>query len=124
MVYNDDGVFYLRMFGTTTRLEVDIMLDEININKLIGEDKKADENKDGNALNNHTMCITSFPDPFANCCFIGEDLLYVCIYHNASYTHYHFIWNTIKNCREGAIVKIKIEEASRINFPYKSFYNN
>ena len=99
------------------------MIDELNINKLIGDDKTVDENKDGNGLNNHTMCISSFPDPFANCCFINEDFIYVCIYHNASSSHYHFIWNIQQNYRRGRIVKIKFENGSRSNFPYKSFYN-
>ena len=98
-------------------------MDELNINKMIGEDKTADENKDSGGLNNNMICIYSFADPFANCCFINDEFIYVCLYHNVSHSHYHFIWNTKQNFRRGRIVKIKFENGSRTNFPYKSFYN-
>ena len=71
-------MFYLRTFGKETRNEVDIEANEININELLN-------------LNNHTMCILTFPDPFITCCFITDDLMFVNLFHNATITHYHFI---------------------------------
>lgn len=80
-VYLDDGVFYIRTFGETSRSEDEIKEEQFNINEEFG-------------LNKHTMPINNFPDPFGACCFITDDYLYVNIFHNASLKHIHFFYNT------------------------------
>ena len=79
-MFNNDGVFYLRTFGKESRDEADIEADELNINKLIG-------------LDNHTMCIFTFPDPYITCCFVTDNIVYINLFHNATLTHYHLIYD-------------------------------
>lgn len=50
------------------RNEADIERKEINLNFHLG-------------LDNWSMPIEGFPEPFANCCFVAEDNLYVCVFH-------------------------------------------
>ena len=64
----DDGYFKLRTFGTTTRTEEEIAETELDINKALD-------------LNNHTIPIYNFPDPFITCCFVHDDWIYVNLYH-------------------------------------------
>ena len=68
------------------------------------------------------MCIDSFPEPFANCCFIIDTKLYLSVFHNTTLTHYHFIYET-----ETKTVLTKVYnhelDCSKKNFPYKAFYN-
>jgi len=80
VVYNNDGVFYFRCFGKETRQEADIFASEINLNNLLG-------------LDNHTMCIYTFPDPYITCTFINDNLVFINLFHNATLTHYHFFLN-------------------------------
>lgn len=44
-------------------------------------------------LNNFSMAITDFPDPFITICFIAEDKLFVDFFYSYSQIHYHFIWD-------------------------------
>ena len=92
IVYNDDGVFYLRTFGKTNRTDQEIKEDELNINELLG-------------LDNHTMCIQTFPDPFITCCFLSGTNIYINLFHNASLTHYHFIYDYEKRVMVGTFHK-------------------
>lgn len=83
VVYNDDGVFYLRTFYKETRTDDDIKKDELNINELLN-------------LNNHTMCNQTFPDPFITCTFINDDLIFINLFLNADCKHVHFFYD-LKN---------------------------
>ena len=82
ITYLDDGIFKLRTFGETTRTEDQIHMDEFNINEALG------------GMNNHTMPINNFPDPFISCCFVTDELIYVNLFHNDTLTHHHFFYNT------------------------------
>ena len=83
IVYNDDGVFYLRTFFKMTRTEDEIKKEELNINKLLG-------------LNNYTMCNQSFPDPFITCSFVNDDLIFINLFLNYDFKHVHFLYD-LKN---------------------------
>jgi len=79
-------------------------------------------NKELDDLNNHTMPIYNFPDPFITCCFINEDWLFVNLYHNKTCTHYHFFYNCETKEIQGK-EKIFMEGSSSLNFPYRCFYS-
>lgn len=72
-------------------------------------------------LDNSTMPIHNFPDPFIVCTFIHDDLIYVCLFHNKTLTHYHFFWNCKDRCIEMEY-KYKMDSNDK-NFPYKCFFN-
>ena len=112
IVYNDDGIFYLRTFNKVTRTAEEIKADEVKLNDLISP-----------PLNNHTMCIQSFPDPYVTCTFISDNRIFINFFHNATLTHYHLIWNTDTRKVEGKVNQLKME-CTRKNFPYKCFYND
>ena len=80
IVYLDDGVFKLRTFGTVSRSLEEIQKEELNINEVIG-------------INKHTIPISNFPEPFAACTFVNDDLIFVNVFHNESLTHIHFIYS-------------------------------
>lgn len=88
MAYFDDGVFRLRVFGKETRTPEEIKKSDINLNDLLG-------------LDNHTMAVMNFPDPYITCCFLTNDLLFVNLYYNPTGMHYHFFYNIEMNNLEG-----------------------
>jgi hypothetical protein len=68
------------------------------------------------------MPIDNFPDPFINCCFITDKLLFVNLFHNASLNHHHFFYNIeTKQITSHEIIKM---ECNKKNFPQKCFYNS
>ena len=76
----DNGKFRMRIFGKEQRTKKEIKLQEVKFNEMFG-------------LNNYSMPIDEFPDPFINCCFINDDQIFVNFFHNHNLTHYHLIWN-------------------------------
>ena len=87
-MYFDDGKFLLRSFkkvgGTTaadigeallskfqtiTRSEEEIEKSEVNINELCG-------------INDWTMAIDGFMDPYVTCCFISETHVFLNLFYN------------------------------------------
>ena len=60
IIYNDDGVWFMRTFGKESRTQRQIDENEININDLIG-------------IDDSTMCNEMFPDPFGNICWVNDD---------------------------------------------------
>ena len=80
IVYIDDGNFRLRTFGEQTRSRAQIEEEELDINKEL-------------KLDNYTMPIYNFSDPFITCTFINHNLIYVNLYHTATTTHHSFIYN-------------------------------
>ena len=82
VAFNDDGIFKLRTFGLgkERRSEGEIQKSECVVNDLL-------------KLNDWTMTLDGFYDPFITLCFISDTQLYVNLYHNSDFIHYHFIWN-------------------------------
>jgi len=105
----NDGKFYMRSFGKSTRSDAEIKANEVDINTLLG-------------LDNWTMAISGFSDPYITCCFIDDDRVFVNLFYNPTCTHYHFIYNFKSHKMEGNPVN-KVLDCSRKNFPYKCFYN-
>ena len=54
-------------------------------------------------INDYTMPIQGFPDPFINCTFISDDLIAVILFYNYSRTHYHFLYNQSTHQIEGTV---------------------
>ena len=111
MCYNDDGVFKLRVFGKEERTPQQIAASETNINDLLG-------------IDDWTMAVMNFPDPFITCCFINDELLYINLFHSHKKMHYHFYLDIGlgKVKLLGQVVSFKLGTSSK-NFPYKCFYN-
>jgi hypothetical protein len=121
-VYMNDGVFYLRTFGKEKRTDEEIMANEVNVNDLLG-------------LDDYTIPCDDLPDPFINCCFIGDDKIFIALFHGYTETHYHFIWDVnakqvigdpLKDSGGGALGNAAVThklKSSIKNFPYKSFYS-
>ena len=88
LCFFDNGKFRFRTFirndnGPIERTALEIKKSEIDVNKILG-------------INDHTMPIQNFPDPYMCACFINDDLLYVDIHYNPTMTHYHFLWEISK----------------------------
>jgi hypothetical protein len=79
-VYNNDGRFFLRTFGSKTRTEKEILNDEVDINEIL-------------KIDSYTMCNKDFSDPFATVCMISHVLVFVSVFYNHSRTHYHFMYD-------------------------------
>jgi hypothetical protein len=69
IVYYDDGFFKFRNFGETTRTQQEIEENELDINNEL-------------FLNNYTMPISNFPEPFVTCCFTNDDLAFISLFLN------------------------------------------
>ena len=69
IVYYDDGLFKFRNFGETTRTLEAIAENELDINKQLN-------------INNHTMPISNFPEPFITCCFTSDELAFISLFLN------------------------------------------
>jgi len=110
ITYFDDGLFRMRWFGKTSRTEEEIAKEELDISKLLG-------------LDNWTMAINGFPDPYIVCSFLDDDRIFVNLFYNPTLTHYHFIYDVSKKAIVGKTVT-KVLDCSKKNFPYKSFYND
>jgi hypothetical protein len=64
LVYIDDGKFRMRVFGKKERSEKEVQDEEFKINEALG-------------INDYTMPIQGFADPFCTCSFIDDDRLFV-----------------------------------------------
>jgi hypothetical protein len=64
LMYVDDGKFRLRVFGKETRDPETIKREEFDINSALG-------------INDYTMPIQGFADPFCTCSFIDGDRIFV-----------------------------------------------
>ena len=96
----DDGNFKIRVFGETNRTQSEIDQNELDINKELG-------------LNNHTMPINDFPDPFISCVFIDDNLIFVNLFHNATLTHYHFFYKFEEDENKNIISKKLLDLENR-----------
>lgn len=86
-------------------------------------------------LDDYTMIIDDFPDPYITCCFVNDEYLFIDFFHNYSLTHYHFLWHIEDRRVVGK--QMFDEEGNRLsdapitmvmdtnmkNFPYKCFYS-
>lgn len=109
IAYINDGNFRLRTFGEVPKDSMQEITDaELDINKELD-------------LDDHTMPIDNFPDPFITCCFINNDLIYVNLYHTATTTHHCFVYN-----HKTRVISSKLAiqmYSNNQNFPYKCFYS-
>ena len=108
VAFLDNGHFKLRTFGSENRTEEEALASELDINKELG-------------LDNHTMPINNFPDPFISCCFVRDDMIFVNLFHNEQRVHYHFMYHTCDK-RLTQYTKIQLDSNNK-NFPVKCFYN-
>ena len=101
----------MRHFGKDNRTPEEIVDSELDINKLLG-------------IDNWTMAIEGFPDPYITCTFVSDEKIFINLFHNYSSTHYHFIYDfKKKSIVDGGVVSRHID-CSKKNFPYKCFYND
>ena len=115
--YMDDGKFRIRTFHNKneqnpTRADSEIKRNEFDLNKALG-------------IDDFTMPISGFPDPFVVCCFIGDNdnKLMVALFHNKTKVHYHFIYDDARKKIESDIVQMKMDCTPK-NFPYRVFAND
>ena len=66
----NDGKFRIRTFGFESRTQEEIDSKELKINELLG-------------IDDYSLAIDNFQDPFITCCFINDSTLFV----NFLYTH-------------------------------------
>ena len=69
------------------------------------------------------MPIQGFADPFIVASFIDDDHIFVALFYNYDLTHYHFIYEQSTNSIQGNKVYNMKMKGTKMNFPYKSFYN-
>lgn len=128
--YFNNGVFKVRVFEIPEFETMDIKTQikrspeeiakrELNINEALG-------------LDDHTMPIDNFPDPFINCCFIdGKEhkdgtpvkYIFVNLFYSKDQHHHHFLFDyetmtIIEDSHE-----IVAMNCNKKNFPQKAFYN-
>ena len=89
--YMDDGVFKIRIFNKDEPADKDDQNKGFNINEVLG-------------LNNYTIPVAGFPDPYITSCFIDNDRIFVNLFHNVELKHYQFIYSI----KENAIVSPEI----------------
>lgn len=79
VAYLDDGKFYLRLLGKENRTDEEIKASELDINAAL-------------KLNDHTMPLDGLPDPFINCTFLTDNILYVALFEASKCLHHHFFY--------------------------------
>ena len=107
----------MRIFGQDQRNFEEIHASEVNFSKKL-------------SISNFIMPIDDFYDPFINCCFISDELIFVALHYSYDRTHYHFVWDlTIKDfwlppdCTDNKFFIKQQLDCSKKNFPVKSFFN-
>lgn len=92
LAYNNDGLFRVRVFKESDLPEdVDMEKPQRPPEVIEKTEFKINEELD---IDNWTMAIDGFPDPFIVCCFVADDLIFVSLFYNYRQIHYHFIFNT------------------------------
>jgi hypothetical protein len=110
--YIDDGKFFVRYMAKTEKVRSPELIKSstLDINSLL-------------KLDDWTMIIDGFAEPFVSCCFVGLDTLFVFLFYTPKKTHYHFLYNTKTNQMVGSPVEITLDCNAK-NFPVKCFYND
>jgi hypothetical protein len=68
------------------------------------------------------MPLDGFPDPFMNCCFITDNILFVSFYEAPKSIHHHFFYTIdSKEITKHTVINLNSVES---NFPYSCFYND
>ena len=80
IVFIDDGKFKLRVFDKEKKEQHQFVDEEVDINSFLG-------------INDYTMPIQGFADPFITCSFITDTKVFVQVFYNADLTHYHLIYD-------------------------------
>jgi hypothetical protein len=106
----DNGLFRVRTFDKNQRTEEESLAETLDVNEVLDN------------MDDYTMPIDGFSDPYITCCFINDDLLFVNLFHSATLMHHHFLYNP-KTKDVNNIFKQKIENCTNLNFPYKCFWN-
>ena len=68
------------------------------------------------------MVNECFPEPYASCCFVSDDRVFVDVFYNYKLTHYHFVWDLRKRRILGKRGKVRVD-CTAANFPYNCFYS-
>ena len=80
IVYIDDGKFRLRIFTKEARPQEQCEQEDFDINTALN-------------IDDYTMPIQGFPDPFITCTFIDDNRIAVQLFYNYSQVHYHFVYD-------------------------------
>lgn len=80
--YMDDGKFFVRVFGFEQRPREQVEKEDLNINEKF-------------SIDDYSIAITDFPDPFITCTFINDEKVFVNFFYTYSQIHCHFIWNFV-----------------------------
>ena len=107
--YIDDGHFKMRVFGKEQRSPDEALRKELDINKELH-------------IDNYTIPIGNFAEPFITCTFITDGLLFVNLFHTKLLTHFHFLYE-VKVNRVYGVTKVELG-CTRKNFPVKCFFND
>jgi len=96
------------VFGKEPRSHEEALADELDINKAIN-------------IDNYTMPINDFNEPYSTCCFINDNLIFCNVFYNKTLVHYHFLYQI----REKNVINVVSRTLDTINknFPWKAFYN-
>jgi hypothetical protein len=72
-------------------------------------------------MNNFTMPINNFPDPYITCTFCTDDIIFVNLFHNATVTHHQFFYNHVTD----SLFRVQRYpmNSNEKNFPYKCFFS-
>ena len=103
VAYIDDGVWKFVVFN-----EKEVMFG-FNVNEEFD-------------IDNYTIPISGFSQPFANCCFLDNDNIFFNFFHTISKTHYHFVYDPFKKCIVHDLQKKVIKDCTSKNFPLKCLY--
>lgn len=101
----DDGHWYLCVF------DKEKVIVEFDVNAAL-------------KLNNHTIPIAGFAQPFASSAFINDDRIFLNVFHNATLMHYHLIYSISAQGVVSNIGKRQFTDCTSKNLPWKTFYND
>ena len=68
------------------------------------------------------MAIDQFNEPFACCCFVDDQTVFISLFHNYEMKHYHFLLDLNKKKVIGKVASKEMEHLKK-NYPIKCFYN-
>ena len=151
MVKNNDGLFKVMIYDTTTlHLNQTICIEGIFISAIIIEQNEHGNkwvvayNDDGNfhcivfsmagvildldisklfKLEFQSLPLPGSFFPFSTCCFLGEDEIFYNFFNQKDKTHYHFIYNIKKMTLNQQLQHQFIEDCTIKNFPWKCFFD-
>ena len=104
----DNGIFKMRVFDINP-FPIEKEAEDVNFSEML-------------SLDNFTIPVAGFPDPFITSTFINDDRIFVVLYHTKQFMHYHFIYSIKQKKIVSNVVNHKMPELLK-NFPYKTFYN-